>query len=190
MRSVERRLAAERGIRGAHDRRGRQLADGDVVDMAVGAIRTEGNHHMRLDAAEMAGDLLDRGGRIDGVERAVGIIEKRDVAETELFGGGEELGFARPADDLGARRFATVAEAAAFASGRRHQVGLDAVGGVLGQRPSGPERLVVGMRQHTHETKRHVSNLAGPRADGFAGSGHFPTRGGNGPNGPWSDPKV
>jgi hypothetical protein len=40
----------------AHDGGGRELADGDVIDVAVGAFGPERDHHVRLDAADVAGD--------------------------------------------------------------------------------------------------------------------------------------
>jgi len=151
MRLTGRGLEAERRICGAHDRGRGQLADGNVVGMAIRALRTERNDDLRSDPAKVTGDFLDRFGRVDLIERAIRIVEEPDFSEAQLCSGRQQLGLTRLADDVRSRRLLAVSEPTAFASGRCHQIGRHSLGRTFRQSPARSQRLIVGMGEHPHK---------------------------------------
>ena len=138
MRLTDRRLGAERRIRGAHDRGGGQLADGDVIGMAIRAFRAERDDDLGSDPAKVSGDFPIASAVSTSIERAIRIVEEPDFSEAQLFGGRQQLGLTRLADDVRSRRLLAVSEPAALASGRRHQIGRHSLGRTFCQRPSVP----------------------------------------------------
>ncbi len=132
---------------------GGELADRDVVRMAVGAVGRKGRDHLGADAAELADDF---GLRFDGVgfvEVGVQVVQERDFLDAQLGCGSLELGFADRADDFRARALPGGSQAAALAARSSHQVGFDALGGVLGEGSAHAEALVVGVRQDGQESQ-------------------------------------
>ena len=152
MRLGNRRPACRGSIRGAHDRGCGQLADGDVIRMAVGAVRAEGNDDVRLHASKMCA-MRHRFGRVDRVERAVRIAEQPRLRLTPSFARPPSTRPLAPCRRSPAPATRRVSEASALAARRRQQEGRDAFGGIFASVPPGSQRLIVGMRQDAHQPK-------------------------------------
>ena len=152
----------------------------DVVGVAVEAVRVVRDEHLRAylshDLHQVPGGLVEVGlpegpgvlvGREPhhpGVAVAAGAAEEAVVGDAERGARGGQLGDAVPAElvglgggELGQRRHVDLALLAERAG---HQRDVRAVGGVVGHRRAGADRLVVGVRvdqqqaavgQHRHD---------------------------------------
>ena len=153
MRLTDRRLGHERRVSRADDRRRRQLADRDVVGMAIRPLGPEGDDDVRLDPAEVSRDLRARFHGVDLVERPVLVIEERNFPQAKLDRGRAQLRLSGLADDGRARRLGAVAVPATLTSRRRDEIRTHAFCRTLRQCSTGTERLVVWMRQDAHQPK-------------------------------------
>src|SRR6266536_3596963 len=70
-------------------------------------------------------------------------------SESQFLCRGAQFSLARPPDDCGPGRFTIVEETATLAARGRHQIRLNTLAGILRQRSTGPQRLIVGMSEHT-----------------------------------------
>src|SRR5688500_15321346 len=125
-----------------------------MIGMAVRAIRSERDDHVRPDTAQMTRDRRLRSAWVDGVERAIRISKHGHLADAEFARGGAELCLARGTNHIGTGPLAVVAEASALAACGCHERCLDAFRRVLRQSPARTERLVVRMCQDTHQPER------------------------------------
>ena len=100
---------------GAHDGGGGQLGNGDVIGMAIGAVGSKGNDHVRFETPDMGGDCGGACVGIHLIDGAVGIAETANRGDTEDLGGGMEFRFAQRAE-LGRGRGSGCAVAAALAT--------------------------------------------------------------------------
>jgi hypothetical protein len=86
---------------GRHHRRGRELRDGDVIRMSVGAVRAERHDDLGAMPPQLADDAQGRLPRIGRVELPVAVAEERDVANTQRLRCGPQLRFPDSRERLG-----------------------------------------------------------------------------------------
>ena len=128
----------------------RHRADGDVVGMAVAAVRAEGDHDVRPEPADDLGHLVHQG-REPGVgEGAVDVVQAVHFRDAEALAGQAQLGLPDGGDGPPAAG-GSVADLAGLAAGRRFHHDLGALFGVAGERSSGAERLVVRMGEDAEQ---------------------------------------
>ena len=137
------------------DRLERALAGGDVVGMAVAAVGTPRDDHVRPDPPQPADDVPHHFVPTDTGEGSVGVCEaggRREPHAASRFG---ELGRAhRPEALAGHDGTLGIAHPALVALGEAEAVHADALVGVLDQRATDAERLVVGMREDRPQNER------------------------------------
>src|SRR6266498_652568 len=141
----------------AHHCRGRELADRDVIGMAVGAVVAEGDYHVWSDAAEvgheLGGDLARRG----LIEVTVEVVQEVDPVDAQGAGGLMELHFSAVAEYVEDGVLARP-EPAALAAGRGHQRDFDTFGGIAGQRAAHAHRFIVRVSKDGHQSQ-HLGAL-------------------------------
>ena len=141
--------------RSERDCGGCELGDGDTVGMSIAALWPKGDDDLRLDTIDVACDARDGLARVHVVEGGIGIVEKADVVDAEHARRCDQFRFT-DGGKLPRRRVAQLAIPPALTARRGDQVGLDALPGIPRQRPAHSQRLVVGVREHRHETKLHT----------------------------------
>src|SRR6266496_3651691 len=124
--------------------------------MAIRPVRTERNDHVRPDPPQMPGDPGGSLRRICRVKGAVLVVEEYHLSESQFLCRGAQFSLARPPDDCGPGRFTIVEETATLAARGRHQIRLNTLAGILRQRSTVPQRLIVGMSEHTHQAQVHL----------------------------------
>ena len=132
----------------------RELAGRDVIGMTVAAVRTPGDDDVGPGLPKPADDVPDH--RIDrsACKRAVGIAEGRRRGEPHPAAGFRELGGTDLTEPLGRDGRGTGRRAlAGVAAGQRQAVTHDAGGGVSQESATGPERLVIRMREDRREAE-------------------------------------
>ena len=169
------RLAIQRVRGGGPDDGGhRQLGHGDVIRVAVCAIRAECEHDLRPRTANRGGDAARGLDRIGAIELFVGIPEQEQFVNAERRGGRAELAHANGRQGLlaGVQRMVlrVSAVAARFAVGGRDHRHRRSLAGIPRQRGAEPERLIVRVGDDGHETERGHGSLWSGRPRPFGRS--------------------
>ncbi len=169
------RLAIQRVRGGGPDDGGhRQLGHGDVIRVAVRAIRAECEHDLRPRTANRGGDAARGLDRIGAIELFVGIPEQEQFVNAERRGGRAELAHANGRQGLlaGVQRMVlrVSAVAARFAVGGRDHRHRRSLAGIPRQRGAEPERLIVRVGDDGHETERGHGSLWSGRPRPFGRS--------------------
>ncbi|CAA9230774.1 MAG: hypothetical protein AVDCRST_MAG26-952 [uncultured Chloroflexia bacterium] len=113
--------------------------------MAIRAVGSEGDDHLRSNAPQVAHDLAGRLGGVSLVQVAVDVVEEGHVADAQRVCRVVELACPQLTQRTGAGIVGGVALPAALATRRREEVHFDVLGGIPGERAARAERLVVGM---------------------------------------------
>ncbi len=146
------------------DRRRGELRDRDVIGMAVGAVGPERHDDVGTDAPDVSSDAVDDLAGRGAIELLVVIVEQPTSSRTPSTAAAarsSRLADRRQRTGAGVRlvvwRMAAIP--ARVASRGSQQGHVDAFRRVLRQRSAEAQRLVVGMRQHGHQSQwRHCSS--------------------------------
>lgn len=131
VRQIRRVRRSDRGRRG-------ELADRDVIGVAVGANLIERQHDLRAHATQMPDDLADGFVGIRLIQVSVRVVEKADLLDSEHGSRVQELLFPDSAHGFRTRILGAVMLAAALSPRCGYDVDLDSLRTVLGQGASRP----------------------------------------------------
>ena len=134
-------------------------ADGDVVRMAVAAVRTERDDDVGPEFADDLRHLLHQGAEPGVGQGAVNVVQAAHPRDAQTLAGQPQLGLPDSGDGPPVTG-PSVADLARLAPGRRHHHDLGTLPGVPRERPPGAERLIVRMGEHTQHAaaapRRHA----------------------------------
>src|SRR5216683_3851376 len=114
-------------VRGAHDGGRSELADGNVVRVAVATIRAPGQDDLGPHATDVCDELADDLVWLRLVQFTVEVVQNDDLAQTECRTRCEQLRFTCPPERLGSRIGRRLAQPAALATRSRDQRDLHAL---------------------------------------------------------------
>ena len=127
---------------------GRELANGDVIGMAIAPVLAESDYHMRPYAPDVCRNRPDGHRCLHLIDASVGKAQYRDLANAQSRSRIAQLSLPHPG---GFRQIDTSTfgpEASALSSRRGDEIGFHALSGVFGQSPANTKRFVVRMCQN------------------------------------------
>ena len=131
---------------------------GQVVVVAVDAIRPKGNHHLRLKLADDAHQFPHGLPLVDNRQLAVQIVEENRRVDAIHFTGAAQLLFAHGGQAGGGSEIRQ-RDLPCLAAGGRHHIDVVAFGGILRQRAAGAKGFVVGVSENGHQVRLLISGI-------------------------------
>jgi hypothetical protein len=138
---------------GNHDGCRGELGDRDMVGMTVCAIGPECDHDLGLQPSDLESDPVDDFFRRHPIEIAVDVVQQHHFPNPEDPGGRTQFTFPHPTHVFEARTLGEIPVPSPLPPGGRDHEGVNALGGIPGQRAPHSQRFIVRMGQHTHQPK-------------------------------------